>query len=163
GIAFVSYGKVIGKSPMPAKGANTMTDTPSILEAPGQTAASSTQNPAAPRFKGYDLTARHLAAMVHLSEDERHLIREAVTVNLDFVKNDLFKQADAEQKLFGGDPIEAASTSWYHPMVDDELIGQAAPSSSLLTTEQEKQLFLRYNYARSRAQAAVKKFRTHPG
>jgi RNA polymerase sigma factor (sigma-70 family) len=48
-------------------------------------------------------------------------------------------------------------------MIDDELVGSAAPSSSLLSTAQEKHLFLRYNYARSRAQAAVKKFTTHPG
>src|SRR5439155_21927676 len=45
----------------------------------------------------------------------------------------------------------------------DELIGSSAPSSSLLNTLQEKHLFLRYNYARLRAKAAVQKFRTNPG
>lgn len=111
-----------------------------------------------------ELTARHQAALESLPEDQRALVAEALTVNLDYVKNDLFKKASAQRELFDeGLLIHAASTSWYHPMVDDELIAQSAPSSSLLTTEQERHLFLRYNYARCRAQAAVKKFRTHPG
>jgi len=59
--------------------------------------------------------------------------------------------------------IREATTSWYHPMVDDGLVGSSAPSSSLLNTEQEKHLFLRYNYARFRAKAGVTKFKTHPG
>ena len=117
--------------------------------------------PAVPKFVP---TARHEAILATLSADARALVEEALNVNLNYVKNDLFKQASAEQELFDeATAIAPASTSWYHPMVDDELIGQSAPSSSLLTTEQEKQLFLRYNYARSRAQAAVKKFTTHPG
>jgi len=108
-----------------------------------------------------ELGARHQTAMANLTEEQRDLINEAVTVNLDYVKNDLFKKASAEEELFNQE-IQAASTSWYHPMVDDELIAQSAPSSSLLTTAQEKHIFLRYNYARMRAQAAVKKFRTQP-
>jgi len=117
--------------------------------------------PAVPKFVP---NARHEAALSTLSLDARALVEEALNVNLNYVKNDLFKQANAEKELFDeATPIQAASTSWYHPMVDDELIGQSAPSSSLLTTEQEKQLFLRYNYARCRAQTAVKKFLTHPG
>lgn len=114
-----------------------------------------------PRF---ELTARHQAAIASLTEDQRALVLEAVSVNLDYVKNDMFRRASAERELFEeGMPIRPASTGWYHPMVDDELIAQSAPSSSLLTTEQEKHLFLRYNYARCRAQGAVRKFRTHPG
>lgn len=110
-----------------------------------------------------ELGARHLAALNGFTPAQRALVVEAVHVNLDYVKNDLFKKASAEQELFEGESIQAASTSWYHPMVDDELIAQAAPSSSLLTTAQEKLVFLRYNYARLRAQAAVKKFRAQPG
>jgi RNA polymerase sigma factor (sigma-70 family) len=111
-----------------------------------------------------DLNARHRAAIDSLPLDQREEVIEALTANLDYVKNDLFRKASAERDLFDeGMSINAASTSWYHPMVDDELIAQSAPSSSLLTTEQEKHLFLRYNYARLRAQAVVKKFKTHPG
>jgi len=119
---------------------------------------------AKPELAKPELTARHQAAIENLTEEQRALVVEALTVNLDYVKNDLFRKASAERELFvEGLPIQPASTSWYHPMVDDELIAQSAPSSSLLTTEQEKHLFLRYNYARCRAQSAVKKFRTHPG
>lgn len=109
-------------------------------------------------------TVRHTAALADLDPVARALVEEALTVPLDYVKNDLFKKASAERELFEeGMDITPASTSWYHPMIDDELIGNAAPSSSLLSAEQERHLFLRYNYARMRAQAAVKKFRTHPG
>ncbi len=111
-----------------------------------------------------ELSARHLAAIESLPEDSHALVTEALSVNLDYVKNDLFRKPSAERELFDeGMAIQAASTSWYHPMVDDELISQSAPSSSLLNTKQEQHLFLRYNYARMRAQAAVKRFQTHPG
>src|SRR6185312_2465202 len=126
-----------------------MTTTMPILE----TTTPTTPPVAAPKP---ELTARHQAAIAGLPEDQRALVLEAVTVNLDHVKNDLFRKPTAERELFDeGLPIQAASTSWYHPMVDDELIAHSAPSSSLLTTEQEKHMFLRYNYARMRADAAV--------
>ena len=116
---------------------------------------------AAPTVPG---TLRHAAALADLNEVQRTLVEEALTVNLDPVPNALFKRASAERELFDeGMDISRASTSWYHPMMDDELIGNSAPSSALLTTEQEKHLFLRYNYARLRAAAAVQRFRTNPG
>jgi RNA polymerase primary sigma factor len=131
---------------------------PALEYAPAPTAA------AVGTISKLELTARHQAALAGLSEAQRTLVLEAVTVNLAYVKSDLFRKAAAERELFDeADPIEAAPTSWYHPMVDDELIAQSAPTSSLLTTAQEKQVFLRYNFARMRAQAAVKKFRVQPG
>jgi RNA polymerase primary sigma factor len=111
-----------------------------------------------------ELTARHQAALAGLSETWRALVLEALTVNLAYVKSEVFRKSSAERELFeDAEEIEAASTSWYHPMVDNEMIAQSAPSSSLLTTAQEKHVFLKYNYARMRAQAAVKKFRLQPG
>jgi len=107
--------------------------------------------------------AKHLAALNGLTAQQRSLVLEALNVNLDYVKNDLFAKPTAEAELFDAGPVQPASTSWYHPMVDDELIASSAPNSSLLTTAQEKQVFLRYNFARMKAQAAVKKFRTQPG
>ena len=109
-------------------------------------------------------TVRHTSVLTGLGETQSELVKEALTVNLDYVKNDLFKKPSAERELFEeGMTITPASTSWYHPMMDDELVGGAAPSSSLLNAKQEVHLFLRYNYARMKAQAAVKRFRTHPG
>jgi RNA polymerase primary sigma factor len=120
--------------------------------------------PAAGTPTKIELTARHQAALAGLTEGRRALVLEALSVNLQYVKSDTFRKPSIERELFEDAPdIQAASTSWYHPMVDDELIVQSAPTSSLLTTAQEKQVFLRYNYARLRAQAAVKKFRAQPG
>ena len=111
-----------------------------------------------------ELTVRHHAALAGLSDQQRSLVLEALTVNFDYVRSDFFRKPSAQRELFDdADDIQAASTSWYHPMVDDELIAQSAPTSSLLTAAQEKQVFLRYNFARMRAQAAVKKFRASPG
>ena len=112
----------------------------------------------------FEPTAKHLAALNGLSDEQKSLVLEAASVNLDYVKNDLYKKASAERELFDeGMDIQAASTSWYHPMMDDDLIAQSAPTSSLLTTAQEKHLFLRYNFARSKAQTAIKKFKLQPG
>jgi RNA polymerase sigma factor (sigma-70 family) len=109
-------------------------------------------------------TQRHVAALAGLNAQTRELVEESFTVNLDYVPNVLFKKRSAERELFvEAMEIGKASTSWYHPMIDDELIGNSAPSSSLLNTAQEKHLFLRYNYARLRAKAAVEKFRASPG
>jgi RNA polymerase primary sigma factor len=110
-----------------------------------------------------ELTAKHRAAIADLREDQRDSLIEALTANLDYVKSPVFLKDSAEDELFtNGMQIAPASTSWYHPLVDDELVAHSAPSSSLLTTAQEKHVFLRYNYARMRAQAMVKKFKTLP-
>jgi len=110
-----------------------------------------------------ELTARHRAAMADLAEPIRELVLEALTANLDYVKSSTFSRSSAERELFTeGLAIAPASTSWYHPLVDDELVAQSAPSSSLLTAAQEKHVFLRYNFARMKAQGAVKRFKTHP-
>jgi len=135
----------------------TLTNTPPTT----QTTSATTIVPAAPKFEP---TARHLAPLATLEPEQKALVLEALSANLDYVKNDLFRKASAERELFEeGMPLQAASTSWYHPMVDDELIAQSAPNSSLLTTAQERHVFLRYNFARCKAQGLVKKFKTHPG
>lgn len=110
-----------------------------------------------------ELTARHRAAMSGLTDAQRELIEEALTANLNYVKNDLFKKPGAEKELFGpGKEILPASTSWYRPMLDDDLLGTNVPASSLLTTDQEKHVFLRYNFARKCTQEAIAKFRKQP-
>lgn len=117
----------------------------------------------APVVPVFELNARHRAAISDLSETQQESLIEAMTANLDYVENPLFQKASAERELLTeGMVIAPASTSWYHPLVDEELVSHSAPSSSLLTTAQEKHVFLRYNYARMRAQAVVKKFKTHP-
>lgn len=111
-----------------------------------------------------ELTARHSAAMSGLTDAQRTIFEEALTANLNYVKNELFKKASAEKELFGsGKDLLPTSTSWYRPMLDDDLLSSNAPASSLLTTDQEKHVFLRYNYARKRTQEAIAKFRKQPG
>ena len=128
--------------------------------APAAVQATTPTLPATPKL---ELTARHRAAMGDLVEDMRELVLEALTANLDYVKSSTFSRPSAERELFTeGLAIAPASTSWYHPLVDDGLVAQSAPSSSLLTTAQEKHVFLRYNFARMKAQNAVKRFKTHP-
>jgi RNA polymerase primary sigma factor len=143
-----------GKEPI----MTTFPSTPALLDLPETLAV----EPVAPAPK-VELTAKHRAAIADLRDDQRESLIEALTANLDYVKSPLFLKASAERELFtDGMQIAPASTSWYHPLVDDELVAHSAPSSSLLTTAQEKHVFLRYNYARMRAQAMVKKFKTHP-
>ncbi|MCL2641099.1 MAG: hypothetical protein FWD53_09670, partial [Phycisphaerales bacterium] len=111
-----------------------------------------------------ELNGRHQAALESLTPNQRELVVEALAANLNYVKSDQFRKSSAEREFFEeGLSIAPASTSWYHPLVDDELIAHSAPNSSLLTAAQEKHLFLRYNYARMKAQNAVKHFKTHPG
>ncbi len=103
------------------------------------------------------------SAVKGLSASEREVLEEALGANLNYVKNDLFKKPSAEKELFApGKAITSVSTSWYRPMLDDDLLGSNVPNSSLLDTDQEKLAFLRYNYARKRAQEAVAKFNKQP-
>lgn len=112
----------------------------------------------------FEPSGRHLNVLAGFSDENRALVLEALNANLSFVKNDLFKKPSAQRELFDdAEPITPVSTSWYHPMIDDQLIAHSAPASSLLTTAQEKTVFLRYNFARMKAQAAVKVFKIRPG
>ncbi len=98
-----------------------------------------------------------------LSEDQRILIQEALSTPIAFVPHPIFDQADAESKLFNQGPqIPEANIGWYHPMVDDDLVTATTGEASVLTAEQEQQLFLRFNYARKRAAETARRFRLSP-
>lgn len=114
--------------------------------------------------RGMELRVKHQTALGYLSEAQRSLVREALTADLDYVRNDGFRKSSTERTLFEqGLDIRLAPTSWYHPMIEDAPMARAAPGRSLLSAEQEKHLFLRYNFARMRAQQETQRFRTHPG
>ena len=109
-------------------------------------------------------TRRHQAILAALSSREQELIREAFSSPLDYVANSTFRRMSTEKELFEeGMDIAHKGTGWYHPMLDDDLTRSTAPSSSLLKTEEEKHLFLRYNYARMKVRQFALRFRTHPG
>ena len=110
-----------------------------------------------------NLTWRHRAVLQAIGENQRQLVLEALAGPLYFVPNPLFRRANAADRLFEkGLDISPAKVGWYHPMVDD-LATMSAPTSSLLTTAQERHAFLRYNYARMRVKKAARKFLRAPG
>ncbi len=103
------------------------------------------------------------AALAALSASERELATEALSVSLDYMPNPLFNKPHAEKELFDeGMDISIAGTGWYHPMADDAL-SSTAPTSSLLKANEERHLFLRYNYARMRAGILAEAFKEKPG
>ncbi|HTV49049.1 MAG TPA: sigma-70 family RNA polymerase sigma factor [Phycisphaerae bacterium] len=113
---------------------------------------------------GVPQTRRHRTILEALSLSQQQLIQEAYDSPLDYVANSMFRRVSAERDLFDqGMVIAHKSTGWYHPMLDDDVTGSTAPSSSLLKTEEEKHLFLRYNYARMKVRQFALRFRTHPG
>jgi RNA polymerase sigma factor (sigma-70 family) len=103
---------------------------------------------------------RHTAALAGLSPAQRSLVEEALTVPLTYMANALFDDPAAERALFeDGLAIAPASTDWYHPVLEARLAARSAPRACRLSVEEEKHLFLRYNYARWRAALAVERFR----
>jgi len=102
----------------------------------------------------------HVAALECLPPSSRALVEEALLVPLAWIPNDLFSGPAAERALFEKGPaIAPASTDWYHPVLEAKRAARLPRRSGLLTLEEEKHLFLRYNYARWRTIEAVAGFR----
>ncbi len=111
-----------------------------------------------------ELPAKLRRALSHLKETGLNIALEALSLPIDYVDNPIFKKRDAESALFDqGMEINVSSTSWYHPMLDDDLNASSAPSSTLLSAKEEQHLFLRYNYARMRTKQAVARLKVAPG
>lgn len=111
-----------------------------------------------------DLPYKLKRSLSHLKEGSLQIALEALSLPIDYVDNPLFKKRDSESVLFDeGMDIAVASTSWYHPMLDDDLNASSAPSSTLLSTKEEQHLFLRYNYARMRTKQAIARLKAAPG
>ena len=92
-----------------------------------------------------------------LSPTDQDALKRIVTEKYDYVVNDLFGQADAERVLFEEAPqIARPDTSWYHPVMEN-IASSARPASRAqappLTAEQERALFLQFNYCRHRVAA----------
>lgn len=94
-----------------------------------------------------------------LSPDDQAALRRIVTGKYGYVVNDLFGHPDAERVIFDEAPeIARPDTSWYHPVMENISSASRVSSSAQappLTTEQERALFLQFNYCRYRV-AAVK-------
>jgi RNA polymerase primary sigma factor len=105
---------------------------------------------------------RRPAILALLAPELRALVEEALSLPLTFMNNPMFDDPDTERRLFDeGMAIDPVPADWYHPL--SEARTPRAPSRShCLTPEEERHLFLRYNFARSRAVIAVARFRAHP-
>jgi RNA polymerase sigma factor (sigma-70 family) len=105
---------------------------------------------------------RHAAALEGLPPARRALVEEALSVRLSWIDHGLFTSDSAEKTLFEEGPSpQPAPTDWYHPVLAAKRTARSIRHSRLLTSEEERHLFLRYNYARCRAAQAVEAFRTH--
>jgi RNA polymerase sigma factor (sigma-70 family) len=101
-------------------------------------------------------------ALEALPPCRRALVQEALEVSLVHIPNSLFASASAERVLFEEGPeIAPAPTGWYHPVLEARLAGRPR-RSGLLTLDEERRLFLRYNYARRRAADAIARFGAAP-
>ncbi len=98
-------------------------------------------------------------ALAKLSPGDRTLVAEALSVPLTHIAHEMYARASAERELFEEGPdLAPAITDWYQPMPGAKRPPRAA-RRFLLNPEEERHVFLRYNYARWRAAAAVADFR----
>lgn len=89
------------------------------------------------------------AGLRQFASDERQLIRKRLSEPFESVFNPAFRRADAEQKLVKPLPIRADKIA-PQGMVTEEAVAKAVANPLRITAEQERELFLRYNYCRFR-------------
>jgi RNA polymerase primary sigma factor len=88
-----------------------------------------------------------------LSRNDQHLIRRLCTTLSECVHNPLFDEPGVEKKLLGGDgPDPAGATLGNDDSGVDMLV---SPTGEVLTADDERNLFLRFNYARFRVLGAL--------
>ncbi|MFP4143574.1 MAG: sigma-70 family RNA polymerase sigma factor [Phycisphaeraceae bacterium] len=90
-----------------------------------------------------------------LSLRDQATVKRLLNEKYDYVHDELFElpAEEAERKIFDEAPeIEKPDTSWYHPVMDNFTETRSAQNSGtvLLTAEQERALFLQFNYCRFR-------------
>ncbi len=142
------------------------------LAQPKASANSSTPTPEVPVVKirsGRPTSATHKAAPIkrrrsrakRLTQDEQAVLRQILDFKYEATDNEIFHEPDAEDQLFKHGPeIPLPDTDWYHPAIDVASIAQALKKNKgklggtvVLNAEQERHLFLQYNYCRHRVMA----------
>jgi len=98
-------------------------------------------------------TASGAPATSRLTADEQERLKAALAEPMDFVDDPMFHKANAQRKVFDEAPeIPQPNTSWYHPVMED--LGTERNIRNVvnvvLSAEQERALFLQFNYARYR-------------
>ena len=96
---------------------------------------------------------RAAASVRRLSRSETSLVQAILDHPVDFVDDESFHKPRARQTLFDkADPVRRADVAWYRPLVDDVIGTRPDPKSTkesiVLTKDEERTIFLQYNYAR---------------
>ncbi|MAE60221.1 MAG: hypothetical protein CMJ49_02575 [Planctomycetaceae bacterium] len=91
-----------------------------------------------------------------LSRQDMDDLRDALEGPHEYIDSVEFEKSDAERRLFDQAPeIPSPNTSWYRPLLDGA--GGASktkgPQNVVLNGEQERALFLQFNFARREAKA----------
>jgi RNA polymerase sigma factor (sigma-70 family) len=98
-----------------------------------------------------------------LSPADQAQVRQILENKWGFVDNEAFYEAGAEQTLlYEPEPLAKPDTSWYHPVMDNisEVRGVKNVTAKPLTAEQERTLFLQFNYTRYRVDQLREKLGT---
>ncbi len=90
-----------------------------------------------------------------LSKEDEKLLAAILSSEQDFIDSAVFREAEAERKIYDEAPdVAKPDTSWYHPVMDDLSPGKSRTVKSaqqvILTGAEERILFYQFNYARFR-------------
>jgi RNA polymerase sigma factor (sigma-70 family) len=90
-----------------------------------------------------------------LSHSDEAVLQQLLTEEMDYIDSPEFREQDAEFRIYDDAPmIRKPDVAWYRPLMDDLTPTKRTPtrqsSTVLLTAEEERVLFLQYNYARFR-------------
>lgn len=90
-----------------------------------------------------------------LSQDDERLLKQILSKEQDFIDSTVFRETDAERKIYEEAPeIQKPDTTWYHPVMDDLSSTRTRTVKSaqqvILTGAEERVLFHQFNYARYR-------------
>jgi RNA polymerase sigma factor (sigma-70 family) len=90
-----------------------------------------------------------------LSKEDEQLLAQILATEQDFIDSPVFREDDAERKIYDeAPPVAKPDTSWYHPVMDDLSPGKSRTVKSaqqvILTGAEERVLFHQFNFARYR-------------
>jgi RNA polymerase primary sigma factor len=90
-----------------------------------------------------------------LSKEDEKLLAAILSSEMDFIDSPVFREPEAEKKIYDEAPdVAKPDTSWYHPVMDDLSPGKSRTVKSaqqvILTGAEERVLFHQFNYARFR-------------
>jgi RNA polymerase sigma factor (sigma-70 family) len=93
-----------------------------------------------------------------LSSSDERLLQQILAQEMDYIDSTEFREPDAEYRIFDEAPeIQKPDVAWYRPLMDDltpssDSMHRSTRNSGtlLLTADEERVLFLQYNYSRFR-------------